>query len=687
MVELLAVIVILGILAVIGIASVRGVLGRSKSSYLDSQNKMAVLAGKAYYSDYRSKLPKVMGPVSSVSLQRLIDLKYIDPIKDADGNLCVLGDNSKVYVQKVDNEEYKYWAFLSCNGKTSGEHESNSPTVLLTPQNTNGTSEAPVSVLLTAKDDTKVLSYRYIIYKDGHEYKSVSKLYKKPVSIRLTETGEYTIQAYVYDVFGNQGKTRGGVYSLKIADPDCSTFKVNDVPNADNWQNKNITFTVSSSSFTIARWTLEDKYTDTATGSMKNKNLIKKTSSSKKSFTLKDNGTHEIIIKGYNSEGKSCERSLTTYKIDKERPSLPTLTGNPGKWTNQNFKLTGTTVDKYSGVSHWEYSYDQKNWTEYIDSEKDTFVTSEFSETSNQDIYLRAVDKAGNTSSVAKSTIQIDKTSPTCSSSAINSGLFKYITGTCSDTGGSGCKDWLVMTTFSATGSYSPGTVYDNAGNSTVCPAVSVTVTSTTPVEPEKPKDDPKPTKKVSVSKSDIVRWQRATTRKDCSDAQVQCKTMCKSFDTNKDKGICANKYCTNANPKKRKLETGNYLKIYNESDGCFKKGEYVANVVGRMLASVDGSTLTLDLYIAQGTATYMQNSYYLDLIIQKEGAKDPYKTIPLKNKTNDDWNGGHIYDNSKVFSHKFTCDEAGTYTVKTVGNTSDPGFGMNFGSFTVSCS
>ncbi len=685
MVELLAVISILGILVGISIAGIQGVLKRSKTSYLDNQNKMVVLAGKAYYNDYRSRLPKVMGPVSEVSLQTLIDLKYIDPIKDADGNLCDLGKDSKVYVQKVTEEEYKYWAYLSCNGKSSGTHEEHPPTVLLTPEKTNGTSKVPVNIVLTAKDDTEVLSYHYIIYKDGYEYKSVSKRYQKPVHIRLVENGEYTIKAFVYDVFGNRTDTRGGVYSVFIADPDCSLFEVS-ATGGNSWQNQNIVVTVKSTSPTIETWSLVDQYTDTVTDRIQNKNLIKKSSSSKKIFILKDNGSHELQLKGYNSAGKSCTKKLSTYYIDKEKPTLPNLSGNPG-WTKQNFSLTATTTEKYSGVSHWEYSYDQVTWTEYADSSKDTFVTTPFSEEKNQDIYIRVVDKAGNISSVSSSKIQIDKTPPTCVSSGAGTYSFlTFVSGSCSDSG-SGCTKPSIIIPVSASGSYSPGTFYDNAGNATVCPTQNVVIHSISLIDPVEPVEPEKPKKTVSIDTSSVVKWQMDTERKECSSAQVQCKVMCGSLDTNKQKGICADKYCTNNNPKNLKVKAGNYLKIYNQSSGCFKKGGYVANVVGRMLTNVSGSSVTLDLFIAQGSQTYMYNSYYLDLVIQKSGASKPFDTIALKKKQNDDWGGGHVYDNNKAFKHSFTCDEAGTYTIQTVGNTTDPGFKMDFGTIKVTCS
>ena len=138
MVELLAVIVILGILSTLAIAGIRGVLKRTKESYMDSQNKMVVLAGKTYYSDHRSRLPKVIGPIEEVELQTLVDLKYIDPVKDANGELCVTETDtkkSKVFVQKVSNEEYKYNAYLYCNGKESGINDTVPPVKVEVPSN------------------------------------------------------------------------------------------------------------------------------------------------------------------------------------------------------------------------------------------------------------------------------------------------------------------------------------------------------------------------------------------------------------------------------------------------------------------------------------------------------------------------------------------------------------------------
>lgn len=417
MVELLAVVLILGVISTIAIAGVRGILSRTKESYLDTQNKMVVLAGKTYYSDNRSKLPKVVGPVHEVTLQTLIDLNYIDLVKDAEGKDCVIsaeGKESKVYVQKIGKEDYKYSAYLYCSGEESGIDDSTAPTVKLDPMKTESISNFPLTVKLSATDDNEVLSYRYVIYKNGQEYKDTGyKNYTKEVPIKLKETGTYTIQAFAYDIAGNRGSITSEEYKIEILAPNCDSIAFESESTGD-WQNKNVILNITSNDATIESWSLKDTYYDNATKKTKTKSLVKKTVEHNKKITLSDSGQHKVVIEGYNSAGEKCSKELSSYKIDKEQPATPTLT-NPtkGNWTNQDFSLTGKTSDQYSGVSHWQYSYDQKSWTTYENSAVNDFNTTPFSKERNQNVYIRVVDKAGNVSVVASTPIKIDKTSPT----------------------------------------------------------------------------------------------------------------------------------------------------------------------------------------------------------------------------------------------------------------------------------
>jgi len=188
---------------------------------------------------------------------------------------------------------------------------------------------------------------------------------------------------------------------------------------------------------------------DNKTKTTKVETLIKRTTAEKKTFQLTENGEHTIIIEGYNSVGGHCSKRFDgqKYKIDKEIPSVPTLTGNPNRWVNYSFPLTGRTKEEYSGIDYWQYSYDKRNWTTYNNSSKNPFTTTDFSAERNQNVYIRTIDKAGNISQPASSKIQIDKTKPTISFTTPpgphknNGGIRAY--GKCSDNrGGSGVANF-----------------------------------------------------------------------------------------------------------------------------------------------------------------------------------------------------------------------------------------------------
>ena len=70
-IELLSVIVILSILVTVGIATTNHFLSSAKEKYYKSQEDLITLAGKQYFTDYRSELPKEIGDKSSVTITTL----------------------------------------------------------------------------------------------------------------------------------------------------------------------------------------------------------------------------------------------------------------------------------------------------------------------------------------------------------------------------------------------------------------------------------------------------------------------------------------------------------------------------------------------------------------------------------------------------------------------------------------
>lgn len=143
-------------------------------------------------------------------------------------------------------------------------------------------------------------------------------------------------------------------------------------------------------------------------------------------------------------------------------------------WTNKdiiiNVSIPSETYrwELYTKVNDGEFQLSKS----YIDDSVGNVILS--SDGVNQ-VKLVTYDQYGNSCTTISDEYYIDKTAPSCVSSggsdSWQSGPLT-ITGTCSDLG-SGCTD-NVTKTFSSdtnTTTASPGTVYDNAGNSTVCPA------------------------------------------------------------------------------------------------------------------------------------------------------------------------------------------------------------------------
>lgn len=153
----------------------------------------------------------------------------------------------------------------------------------------------------------------------------------------------------------------------------------------------------------------------------------------------------------------TCTGTVNAF-IDQTPPKC-TSSGGSDAWTNNSRTLVGKCTDGESGCKgnvSWLINW-QGNW----------------SNLSPGTVY----DNVGN-SRVCPSnqTVRIDKTAPTCTSSggsdAWTSGS-RTLVGTCSDTGGSNCKgnvSWFINWQGNWT-KLSPGTVYDNAGNFTACPA------------------------------------------------------------------------------------------------------------------------------------------------------------------------------------------------------------------------
>ena len=204
---------------------------------------------------------------------------------------------------------------------------------------------------------------------------------------------------------------------------------------------------------------------------------------------------------------KSGDNIQTITTIDRTKPAKPTVSlklgstsgsnYTSGSWTNQDVWHIVNSSDVGSGIAYYQYSYDGSSWGNDIST---LGWGSSYSNGKNQlsyrinwegqwNFYIRAVDNAGNVSDASNMfTVRIDKTAPGCSWSGESSSWTnssRTISVTCANSSLSGCAStgsWSYTSGVHTTESLSY-TVYDHAGNTSVCSkTASVYVDKVAPV-------------------------------------------------------------------------------------------------------------------------------------------------------------------------------------------------------------
>ena len=242
MVELLVTIIILGLLTTLVITSITSILSKSHEEYYNSQENMLILAGRDYFADYRSKLPKEIGETSSVTVETLINEKYIDPIKDINENNCDF-KKSIVTVQKITNKDYQYYVTLICDADNYETTEDRADPVIKYTPNKKSSTKA-ISVKISVTDDKGVASFRYVITKDDEVIKdSGYQIYRGEIEETFTELGIYNIEGYAIDVSGNSSVKESGIYSV-YKGINCAEVDYSSSTKVETWVNKNITVNV-----------------------------------------------------------------------------------------------------------------------------------------------------------------------------------------------------------------------------------------------------------------------------------------------------------------------------------------------------------------------------------------------------------------------------------------------------------
>lgn len=510
MIELLAVLVILGIIMVIAVPSVVSYLQSARSDYYDQLEESVKTVGQEYFSDHRSLMPRENGQIFSVNIQDLITEGYTTEILDSDGNDTCTGN---VYVKRLATADFEYHACIQC-GKTDaeGNQEYISTSAFCTGGTTGNNPDGEcdkvkddptddcfmiripnsfkVPQCTTVEDSaaSQGISLEGIVLNNGEDigdrvtadttsvdYKNIGnyKVYYTYKQV-LNPAGEkYNFGVTIYD-----DKAPGDVTITMHTDSESGD--VYNCPTRENcsWTGKDvyITFTATDKSDcgTEGSGVKQFMYRYGSSGNWQSVGATETTINGEIAYTAtvvrKTTFDGIIDVKAVDNaqvSGTSSNHESGTTRayllVDKTPPSC-TSSGGSSDWINKSsnpgtITITGTCSDTNSGCREEKIT---KEYSTDIDSTTESPGT----------IY----DNAGNSGTCpGNQTVRIDKTAPTCTSSGgTTQPVFGKVTlvGTCHDNE-SGCQG-NVTKEFSGKQNLtnqSPGSVCDNVGHCTACPA------------------------------------------------------------------------------------------------------------------------------------------------------------------------------------------------------------------------
>ena len=116
LVELLAVIVILGLIAAIGIGATSYLVDKAKKDKTDSQKNTIIMSAQTYMQNNKNLVPKIIGESKIIKISDLRSANYLtEDIKNDKGESCM--EKSYVRVYKLSNSEYTYTTYLYCGSE------------------------------------------------------------------------------------------------------------------------------------------------------------------------------------------------------------------------------------------------------------------------------------------------------------------------------------------------------------------------------------------------------------------------------------------------------------------------------------------------------------------------------------------------------------------------------------------
>ena len=398
LVEVLAVIVIVGILLVIAVPQVLSMIKRGTRSYYHGIENDMKVAGVDYMETYRTLLPREIGNTSVVTLEELINSDYIDEVKDEKGNTCT----GKVAIVKTKKNSYKYYSCLIC-----GDYYESSENDCSYDEYNNKYADAADYSIETDSDIYEVGQGKEFtsplarVYYKGQLIKDDLK--GRPVKIDTNKIGTYDLIFYYHGAMKkvdikvkDETDPEKTSVVLRLDNKDGKSYK-------SNWYNGNVYAEYKASDYTkkgisgsgIAYYEVsEDKETWTKVEG--NSEIIEK------------EGNYLRYVRAVDKDGNTGKIKEYRIMLDHTKPevNLESLTSKEALY-NSRYINTKTSVSDNFTKTYLCFTtvndFTKCNWEEVEDFiDRDYTLPNEDGAGTQYTFYVFATDLAGNVSVSSK---------------------------------------------------------------------------------------------------------------------------------------------------------------------------------------------------------------------------------------------------------------------------------------------
>ena len=456
LIEILAVIIIIGIIAIIGVVSVSDYIEDSrKSTYIQQASTYIEAARKLKSSDNLLQDPKnteaLLIPLTSLDLDDSHD--YETPYGSIDLN--------RSYVLITNNNgNYSYYISMidTTNHSLTVEKQEN-----LNKNNIKTNDDNTIKSIISIKNEVETVDI------DGFIYQKSSKNIENSSTILLDCNILDTFKVEVTEAWQNHDKeikitTINNVSGYQYY---LSTRSAKPLKSDANWQKENIfirgeghyyafiksdedeisegklvivknidmnlptikslvqTPTIPTNGSVVIKGESFDKesgiigYQFSTNGNLNaSSSGWTKVTNSKETlihnYTVTVNGTYYYYVK--DEAGNVAKKSITVTNIDKNAPTIKSLTINPEGWTANDVTITGKSIDTESGIVAYQFSGNgnlnssSSGWTNITNTKAE--VTHTYTVSLNGIYYYYVKDAAGNFSKQQIIVSKIDTKKP-----------------------------------------------------------------------------------------------------------------------------------------------------------------------------------------------------------------------------------------------------------------------------------